>query len=325
MTVSWVLNKPERVHFTTRERVLDAITRLNYAPSAIARGLTRQRMNTLGVVRVEWGSVKVMSDPYYGHILEGVLTRSRDRQQKTLLYIEKDWAQASEAITKFSDKQADGLLLIIPLGADNLITVLEQRGVPFVIIGDYRPEANLATVDVDNVATGRMATQYLIDAGHRKIAHISGSPQHISSGHRILGYKQALTSAGITVVSSMIVEGTYLIESGYDGTNTLLKLPENLVPSAIFCADDPTAFGALNCLAERGIKVPEEMSVIGVNGGQDAMERDLTTLRQPFEGIGSSATDLLLEMIDTGTSTGKKIILPPTIVAGHTVGPPQHN
>jgi DNA-binding LacI/PurR family transcriptional regulator len=266
-----------------------------------------------------------MSDTYFGHMLEGILTRSRDRQQKTLLYIEQDWAQASAAITKFSDRQADGLLLIIPLGADDLLTVLEQRGVPFVIIGDSRPEPGLATVDVDNVEAGRMATQCLIDAGHRRIAHISGPPQNVSSGERLQGYKQALNTAGITVDPLMIIEGNYRIESGYDGTNILLKLPDSVVPSAIFCADDPTAFGALNCLAERGIKVPEEMSVIGVNGGQDAMDKGLTTLRQPFEDIGSSATDVLLEMIDTGTSTGKKIILPPTIVSGHTVGPPQHN
>ena len=321
MTVSWVLNKPERVHPTTRERVIAAIERLNYSPSAVARGLVRRRMNTLGVVRV--GSVRVMSDPYFGHIIEGVLTRSHDKEQKTLLYIEDDWAKAIDAISRFSDRQADGLLLIIPIDADRLFDVLERRGVPFVIIGDSRPEENLTTIDVDNVATGRIATQCLLDAGHRRIAHISGPDLHVSAGLRLEGYKLALRDAGVEIDPPLVAKGDYTIRSGYACARKLLDVPASERPSAIFCADDPTAFGALDCLSEMGFKVPEDISVIGVNGGQDAMERGLTTLRQPFEAMGELATDLLLQMIENGESPVRKEMLPPIVVPGRSIAPPK--
>ena len=321
MTVSWVMNKPERVHHLTRERVIAAIERLNYSPSAVARGLVRQRMNTLGVVRV--GSVRVMSDPYFGHKLEGVLTRSHDKEQKTLLYIEDDWSKASEAISRFSDRQADGLLLIVPVDADSVFEVLECRGVPFVIIGDSRPEANLTTVDVDNVETGRIATQCLLDAGHRRIAHISGPYRHVSAGLRLEGYKLALRAAGIEMNPLLVAEGDYTIESGYSCASQLLEVARSERPSAIFCADDPMAFGAMDYLSEMGFKVPEDISLIGVNGGQDARDRGLTTLRQPFEAIGELATDLMLEMIETGESFGRKELLPPYIIQGRSIGPPK--
>ena len=321
MTVSWVMNKPERVHHVTRERVIAAMERLNYSPSAVARGLVRRRMNTLGVVRV--GSVRVMSDPYFGHILEGVLTRSHDKEQKTLLYIEDDWSKASDAIARFSDRQADGLLLIIPIDADSVFEVLERRGVPFVIIGDSRPEDNLTTVDVDNVETGRIATRCLLDAGHRRIAHISGPNQHVSAGLRLEGYKLALRDAGIEIDPLLVAEGDYTIESGYACASKLLDVARSERPSAIFCADDPMAFGVLNYLSEMGIKVPDEISLIGVNGGQDARDKGLTTLRQPFEAIGELATDLLLEMIEKGESLVRKELLPPYIIQGRTVGPPK--
>jgi len=173
------------------------------------------------------------------------------------------------------------------------------------------------------VETGRIATQCLIDAGHRRIAQISGPQLHVSAGLRLEGYKLALHDAGIEMDPQLVVEGDYTIESGYACARKLLDVPENRRPSAIFCADDPTAFGALDYLSEMGIKVPEDISVIGVNGGQDAIERGLTTLRQPFEAIGELAADLLLEMIEKGESLGRKELLSPYIVQGKSVAPPK--
>lgn len=323
-TVSRILNgNPKGASEATRLRVRNAALRLGYQPSAVARGLRVQRMNTLGIVRGHPAENTLGPDPHFGAILDGVLAACREADQRTLLFSDDQWAKIDSRASRYCDGQCDGFILIIPPRDSILVATLLQRALPFVSVGCSLPGLECSYVAVDNVRVGHTATTYLLDAGHRRIAHLCGSDDHQSSPLRLQGYRRALEERDLVADESLILPGEYKEISGYDSTCRLMSRPERERPTALFCADDWIALGALRALKEMDIDVPQDVSVIGVNDGLEAASASppLTTVRLPLRMTGKLATELLLSDIELSRGSGKEILLPIELIERATVCP----
>ena len=321
-TVSGVLNNtPDAAGPETRERVLEMIQQMNYSPNAVARGLSHRRMNTIGVVMDYGGWGSLIADQHLGPIIDGIVAQNSRLRQKTLLYTEP-WSEAIANIPAFCDGFCDGLLLIVPMVSDEFFSRLFQRGTPFVIIGDHRTESNMSITDLDNIDAGKQITEYLIGLGHKRIAMLRGDNSHHSSVLRAQGYRQALSDNELEYDAELNLGGYYNFESGYDNAVTLLGRPPTSRPTALFCGDDRIALGALSALKEHGVRVPEEMSIVGINDSVEGIgaEPPLTSMRQPGQEVGKAAVDLLRSQIQGDEPAGRKVVLPGRIIVRGTSG-----
>jgi len=322
-TVSGVLNNtPDAAGPETRERILDMIEQMNYSPSAVARGLSHRRMNTVGVVMEYRGWGTLITDQHLGPIFDGIVTRNSGLGQKTLLYPEP-WPNAIANVPSFCDGFCDGLLLIVPMVPDDFFTRLSRRNMPYVIIGDSRSEANFSVVDLDNVDAGQQITSYLIGLGHKRIAMLRGHDTHRSPALRAQGYQDAVIKSGIGYDPALDLHGEYTFETGYDRTVALLKRPVELRPTALFCGDDRIALGALQALSDHGVRVPEDMSVVGINDSAEgaALPQPLTSLQQPGHEIGEASVNMLISQIAGEEAPGRKVALPGRLIIRGTSGP----
>jgi LacI family transcriptional regulator len=330
-TVSKVLNNRTDVHISpaTRERVRNAAQRIGYHPSAIARGLAGMRMNTLGLI-MAYDQESVTADPYLGPCLDGILDINKQRHQKTVLFTENGWDDALANLPSYCDGHCDGLMLIIPRLDSAIIGALKARRspVPFILVGDSREDEGVVCVDVDNVRAAREAVAYLIALGHRRIAAFCGNADFCSSAQRLEGYRRALEEAGIPYDSDLVLPGEYWGGFGRENVNRLLdrftgdRAAES--PTAIFCFNDRIAAGTLEALAERGISVPDEMSVMGFDdiSGAATMTPPLTTVRQNVREVGRLAAATLLDLINGTIAPGHRTWADTEIVIRGSTAPP---
>jgi LacI family transcriptional regulator len=327
-TVSKVLNAKPNAKFTvaTRERVVAAAKRVGYHPNAIARGLSRKRMDTIGLI-MAYDQASVTTDPYLGACLDGVLHISKQRHQKTVIFTEDSWDETLPSLPAYCDGHCDGLLLIIPRTHSEIVPALEARNdVPFVLVGDSPESDTLTSVDVDNAGAAAEAVAYLVSLGHRKIAALCGNPELRSNWQRLEGYCQGLESAGILYRADYVFEGEYRQQSGFDNAVRLLKrFPDPADrPTALFCFNDSNARGACDALAEAGVSVPETMSVVGFDDSVSAVSKTphITTMRHDVRRVGAHAAGLLLDMIDDGGKKGSHLLVPAELIVRGTTAPP---
>lgn len=323
-TVSGVLNNTANAASPeTRVRVLDMIRKMNYSPSAVARGLSHRRMDTIGVVMEPHGWTSLMSDQHLGAITDGVISQGSNLRQRIVLYTEP-WGNWESSLSTMADGLCDGLILMVPIVPDEFFERLRSYQIPFVIVGDHRRESDLSVCDVDNADAGRQITNYLLDLGHKRIAMLRGNSEHQSSILRAYGYREALEGRGVSYepILDDPSDGWYDPEFGYKRTMSFLELPAKSRPTALFCGDDRIAMGAMEALKERGISVPEQMSVVGINDSLEGATgpTPLTTLRQPSREIGNKAVDLIRAHITKGEEPGKKVIIPGTLIVKSTTG-----
>jgi LacI family transcriptional regulator len=314
-TVSKVLNKVNDAQIppATKARVREAALRVGYHPSAIARGLAGKRMNTLGVV-MAYDQASVTSDYYLGPCLDGILDINKRNRQKTVLFTEDDWEKALEHAPSYCDGHCDGLMLVIPRNSSQIIDALHNRSgrpLPFLLVGDSRSDSRLVTVDVNNAAAAHQAVTSLIARGHRRIAAFCGNADFLSSAHRLEGYRAALEAAGLPYDPTLVFEGEYFQEFGRSSAFCLIErmaqMPLALRPTAVFAFNDKIALGALSAFAERDIRVPAQISLIGFDDIPEALSAcpgGLTTIRQDVRAIGRSAAQTLLRLIRGEISPG---------------------
>lgn len=319
-TVSRVVNghsgaaRPE-----TAARVRAAIERLQYQPNAIARGLNRQRMNTLGVVFASADDFVLTAHDYYIRILEGILTVNKAGHQKTLLFLQESWQQAKTEINSYTDGQCDGLILLSPAIDDSFYETLRRKKVPVVITGGVSPEMPVSAVTMDNETVGYDCARHLLGLGHQRISHLGGNPKFDSTAARARGYERALREQKL---KADVLPGEYGAHSGYAQTRLLLQ--RQVLPTALFCADDEIAYGALDALAEAGVSVPGEMSVIGVNDSPKSVRQEppLTSVRQPYRQIGRRLAEILREEIEGQSLPGQQESYPGEMVVRFSTAPP---
>ena len=291
-TVSRVINNSRSVNEKKRKAVLAAMKKLDFKPNQLARGLAGGRSNTIGVVTHDIGS------PFYDSVARGVAI-GLGASPYSPIFIDGQWNATVEqdAIYTLIERRVDGLILIGGTVAQKKLSKIRDE-IPLVVAGRDIPEWEDGCFFIDNFAGGYEATRYLIESGHHEIAFISGIKNHQDAIRRKKGYTQALKDAGIEINEALILEGDFRAPSGVLAAESLLS--RNTRFSAIFASNDEMAIGARLYLYRRGIRVPEDVSVVGFDDQPTSafVTPPLTTVRQPAFELGGVAAKALVHLLD---------------------------
>ncbi len=306
-TVSRVINRSNDVTLETRDRVEAAILELGYRPSAIARSMARGETRTLACISPN------LTDYTFASIIEGAEQEARS-QGYFLLSSSTGDAQGFAALVEelVGHRRVDGLLIINPY-ADERHQIIPSD-FPVVFVGAHSRGGPIPSVCLDDEDVARTATRHLLELGHRRIALVTGPMAEDCSVDRRSGFIQALETAGVQFDESLVYEGDWSASSGRDA---LLKMSQqNNLPEAVFAQNDRMALGVLHAARELGLRVPEQLAVIGVDDMPLASYFDppLTTMRQDMPRIGREAARLLIEHISRPQVTLSHIKLPGELV-----------
>jgi LacI family transcriptional regulator len=307
-TVSRVINNLDHVKPDKRERVLRAMTRLGYTPNQQARSLAGGRSQVIGLV------VRDLGTGYIGEIVRGIDDELAAAQYDMMLYTtHRRKTKESVYVTSLAQGMTDGLLLVLPENIETYLQTLRQRHFPFVLI-DHQGTGETESVGATNRQGGYDATQYLIKLGHCRIGFITGSLDLGCARDRLAGYKAALIDWGLSIDPALIQEGDFQQPRGFACAQVLLSLPDQ--PTAIFVSNDVMAFGVMEAVRDRGLRIPDDVSIIGFDDIPQAASvyPPLTTIRQPLAEMGATATRMLLELINNPDQPAQRIELPTELI-----------
>ncbi len=304
MTVSKVVRGCADVGADTRSRVLARIKELNYQPNWVARSLAARRTFMIGLI------VPDLMHSFFAEIAKGVSATIRPLGYDVVICnSEENGDLESSEVDRLMGRQVDGLLLASAQPPSSLAVFerIEARGIPYVLIDRRFADAHAPYVGADDEAIGRMATEHLISRGCRRIAHIAGPALTTGLG-RLKGYEDALAAAGLSVPVGYVAHATD-DDTGYQATRRLLQMDP--CPDAIFGYNDPTAAGAMKAILEAGIRIPEEIKVMGVGNVHysDLLRVPLSTIDQSSTSIGQQAAEMLVKAIGSKRKRPIKTVL----------------
>jgi LacI family transcriptional regulator len=311
-TVSKAVNGRDGVAPATHAHVMSVVDELGYASSLVATSMRRRRTNVIGVLVAEF-------EPFALQLLRGVSTELQGTRYDVLAYAgsvsageHRGWERRS--LSRLAGTLIDGAIVVTP-------TSTPEAAVPIVAIDPHQGPDGPATVSVINVDGARAATEHLISLGHRRIGHLRGRTDLISAQQREQGYREALAAAGIPFDPALIADGGYRAADSTAGAHALLDLADR--PTAVFAANDLSAIELLRVAAERGLRAPEDLSVIGFDDISEAAAHvpQLSTVRQPLAEMGAAAVRLLLRMLDGGER--EDVRMPAELVVRETTAPPR--
>ena len=319
-TVSYVLNRHpgETISAETTQRVLDAAKRLNYVPNLNARSLSSRHTNLIGVVipQTEPGKEFMFSNPFYGELLSAIEYTARKSGYHLLLSgTREDQNYASIA----QNRGVDGIIIVGTYPGENLDT-LRTIGVPIVLVDSYVTDSSFHTIGIKDREGARMATQYLIDKGHRDIAFISGSiREHGVNSKRYQGYCEAMQAAGLCVSKDALYLGTVDHEYGQQAAESYVRRGKR--QTAAFVTADILAMGFIKGLMEHNVRVPEEMSIVGFDDVYLAQMcyPSLTTVNQDIARKGQLAVQCILDTVENPGIGRIEHILPLTLTERDSV------
>ncbi|REE86208.1 LacI family transcriptional regulator [Paenibacillus taihuensis] len=310
-TVSRVLNGEKYVKDDLKRRVNLAIEELGYAPSHIARSLVRNKTNLIGVI------VPDITSSFYATILSSIEEAASDNDYNLLVCnISEDIDKEQKYLNVFQEMRVEGIIIMHEKINDEIRGIIHKMKIP-VIFSSVKPiDQQFVSVIVDDYKAAYDATNYLIGLGHEAIGFIGGDMRDITSGqNRYSGYRNALTGGGIRIVHEYIRFGDYKVKSGYEQMKELLRV-KNL-PTAVFAVSDDMAVGAMNCIRDNGLRVPEDISVMGFDGSQltELTRPTLTSMEQPIQEMGKVTMQVLLKQVETGEVPDRDIILEHRLVS----------
>ncbi len=308
-TVSRVINNDVHVKQETRDRVQKAMRRLGYVANRQARSLAGGRTNSIGVLVPDLGT------GYIGEIIRGIDAELGLSDLDLILYTtHRTASKEANYVANLAKGMVDGLLLVLPRSPADFIGTLTQRNFPFVLIDHQGIGPDCPAVGAANWQGGFTATEYLIKLGHQRIGFITGWMDLGCALDRLDGYRSALRTNHIPEGPELIYEGTFFQPDGFTGASTLLDLPNP--PTAIFASNDVMAMGVMDAVRNKGLRVPDDVSVIGFDDIPQAslIRPALTTIRQPLEKMGRVATQMLLELLRHPQKKGRRIELPTELI-----------
>ena len=313
-TVSRVLRGRVPVNADKAKAVRDATARLGFQPNPVAQSLASGRSLTIGVLTQKMGS------PFYDAIAQGVIAGLAESEYSPI-FADGQWESSREqnAILALVGRRVDGLVLIGGSLSSEEIAEL-SGGLPTVIVARMFPEGPHCSISVDNIGGAFLATQHLLENGHQRIAIIRGIASHVDSIDRYAGYKNALLAAGLIPDRRLVVDGDFSAESGIAGVEKLLAQQHEF--TAIFAANDLTAFGARLALQRHGKRVPEDVSIVGFDDQLEAayMTPPLTTVRQPAREMGQQAAQGILKLLSDGHFSS--VVMHGEMIIRESVAPP---
>ena len=316
-TVSRVINHKPDVDPLTRQRILGLIDEYGFQPNAFAKAISLQKSHSIGLL-IPHEAEYVFSNPFYTEVMRGVSTEV-DRRGYYLVIC---YAHEKNYLDIYHQKRVDGFVLLSPGSFHKaIIQSLDEGSVPFVSTAKIADQENMAFVDVDNTLGAILVVEHLVSLGHEKIAYIS-KPTLQSSQDRLAGYKIVMEKHNLPCCDRwMTTSETSSIQSGYNCTQKLLALDE--IPTAIFLANDMMAIGAINAIQEKGLRVPEDVSVVGFDDVPQAsyLTPPLTTVRQPTFSKGVYAAGALIDWLETSIKPSSHTLEVELIVRSSTAPP----
>ncbi|WP_229766676.1 substrate-binding domain-containing protein, partial [Vibrio cholerae] len=295
--------------------VNNAAQQLNYAPSALARSLKMNRTKTIGML------VTTSTNPFFGEVVKGV-ERSCYHQGYNLILCntEGDNQRMKASINTLLQKRVDGLLLMCSTLEGERLDVFDRYPDIPIVVMDWGPILFASDKIQDNsLQGGYMAAKHLIECGHKEIGCITGPLIRHQAQMRYEGYKRALAEAGIAINPDWIVESDFECEGGYQAFEKLYQ--RGKLPSALFVSNDMMAMGVIQAASQRGLRVPDDLSLIGYDDVHIAkfMTPALTTIHQPKYRLGKAAVDTLLYRLENPDTTAQVVQLEPTLVVRNSV------
>jgi len=318
-TVSRVINNHPNVSPEVRERVWKVIRELDYQPHAAARSLATRRTQVLGLIIPQAVTI-LFTDPFFPLLIRGIADACNARRYHLMLSLFSSRDEQRELYRRIiRGGHLDGIIISSTVIDDPLIPRLLEDQVPFVLVGRYPRDARASYVDADNRAGAQMAVDYLIRLGHRRIATITGPLNMIAGLDRYEGYLAALRNKGLEKDDALIAEGDFSYEGGFQAMQTLL--PHE--PTAVFVASDTMALGAIKAIKGAGLRIPEDISIVGFDDLEAASFSDppLTTVRQPIYLLGSTAAQLLIDLIEGKSRPPQRIVFPTELVIRRSCSP----
>ncbi|MFZ6814012.1 LacI family DNA-binding transcriptional regulator [Undibacterium sp. Rencai35W] len=315
-TVSHVINNTRVVSEDARERVLSVIQELRYIPSAVARSLKNDKTHTLGMM------IPNNSNPYFAEVIQGIEDESFRLGYNIILCNSYDDPKKQAAYTRvLMEKRIDGLILVSS-GIDlELTQLLADEAIPKVLVDREVPGVAADFIEADHEQGGYLATKYLLDLGHRRIACVSGPKTLLPSGDRVSGYLRALKEASIDFNSDYLAHSDFTSQGGFSAFQQLLALPDR--PTAIFASNDLMAIGGLCAAQQAGVRIPEELSVIGYDDIALASfsTPPLTTIAQPKYEIGVLTARVLVNRIVNAELPLRREMLETKLTVRQSTGP----
>ena len=316
-TVSRVINGEANVSSDTRQRVMDMIQQINFQPNLAARGLAAGKTRVLGVV-IPMGVTAIFTDPFFPLLIQGVSITCNSCDYSVMLWLDDPEYERRTVRQILYNGLVDGVIVASNPMDDPIITALGEGKLPYVLIGRSPTNNQVNFIDVDNYGGARKGVQHLLRLGRRRIAHISGPRNLIAGLDRYQGYLSGLYEGGIFPDPTLVVEGDFTDLSGYTGVQRLLPYH----PDAIFTASDAMASGALRALIEAGVRVPQDISLVGFDDIPFSSRTipSLTTIRQPIQRVGSLAAETLIQIIDHPETQPRQVILPTELIVRGSCG-----
>ena len=315
-TVSRVLSGYEFVKETTRLRVMEAVEDLGYVANLQARSLAGGHSQMIGLL------VPNLDNGYVGTIMQGIDQELARANYEVVLYTSHRYpARESSYVNVISNGLTEGLLLVAPLVPATYLSALRERQFPYVLIDQADATENSNVVESTNWQGAYEATCYLNQLGHTRIAFITGWLSARSATDRLEGYKAALVDCNIPFRDELVIEGDYQQQTGNEITRSLLQRVDPS-PTAIFASNDLSAFGAMDAVREIGLRVPDDISIIGFDDVPQAsfVYPRLTTVRQPLEHMGQVAVKILLDQIKDPGRPPQRVALATQLVIRDSCG-----
>ena len=289
-TVSRVMNKNAKVSEKTTQKVLDAMKQLGYRPNSIAQSLASNRSNSVGIL------VSELHGPFYGSMMSGIEAELRTAEKHVIIAAgHSEEALEKDGIEFLISRQCDALILHVEAVSDEYLIELVKGDIPIVLINRYIAEIADHCISLNNELGGYYATKALLEQGHRQFAYISGPSWKMDSQDRLKGHQRALKEFNVPYNGALTYEGDYQETSGSEGISYLLEQSQPF--TALVCANDEMALGAMTVLREKGIRVPDDISLMGFDNifFSQFIHPKLSTIDYPIKQMGKMAATWTLK------------------------------
>ena len=314
-TVSHVINNTRHVAEDTKNDVLQAIQTLNYSPSAVARSLKVNTTHSVGMI------LTTSEAPYFAEIIQAVEDHCyRQGYSLFLCNTQNNPEKLKNHLDMLAKKRVDGILVMCSEYTPDSLDLLKNFSELPMVVMDWGPNnPNTDLIQDNSFDGGYLATQHLIDNGHKKIGIIAGELTKTTAKTRYEGFVKALLDAGLVVNPDWIMEGSFEPEDGYECMNKILR--QNELPTAVFCCNDVMALGAISAITEKGLRVPDDISIIGYDNIHSSRfyAPPLTTVHQSKSRLGERALKLLFERIHEKSAVREVIEMHPELVIRQSV------